>query len=165
MINACLVAAEINNMLPGLEIPRETEDYEGFYHLTGMSGDVAQAKLHYIVRDHDKNLFEARKETLRHIEKNLNEKWGEGTVKLTITDQYQNMAEIIAGLRMQRKPVKMRVLHRLCFRSVAAQTDASSALWDFLARTLEQGDMHSMDHMNTSRQKEWTRLWISQLSL
>ena len=97
MINACLVAAEINNMLPGLEIPRETEDYEGFYHLTGMSGDVAQAKLHYIVRDHDKNLFEARKETLRHIEKNLNEKWGEGTVKLMITDQYQNMAEIIAG--------------------------------------------------------------------
>ena len=43
MINACLVAAEINNMLPGLEIPRETEDYEGFYHLTGMSGDVAKA--------------------------------------------------------------------------------------------------------------------------
>ena len=97
MINACLVAAEINNMLPGLEIPRETEDYEGFYHLTGMSGDVATAELHYIVRDHDKNLFEARKETLRHIEKNLNEKWGEGTVKLMITDQYQNMAEIIAG--------------------------------------------------------------------
>ena len=62
-----------------------------------MSGDVAKAELHYIVRDHDKNLFEARKETLRHIEKNLNEKWGEGTVKLTITDQYQNMAEIIAG--------------------------------------------------------------------
>ena len=61
MINACLVAAEINNMLPGLEIPRETEDYEGFYHLTGMSGDVAKAELHYIVRDHDKNLFEARK--------------------------------------------------------------------------------------------------------
>ena len=62
-----------------------------------MSGDVAKAELHYIVRDHDKNLFEARKETLRHIEKTLNEKWGEGTVKLTITDQYQNMAEIIAG--------------------------------------------------------------------
>ena len=97
MINACLVAAEINNMLPGLETPRETEDYEGFYHLTGMSGDVAQAKLHYIVRDHDKNLFEARKETSSPYRKNLNEKWGEGTVKLTITDQYQNMAEIIAG--------------------------------------------------------------------
>ena len=62
-----------------------------------MSGEVAEAELHYIVRDHDKNLFEARKETLRHIEKNLNEKWGEGTVKLMITDQYQNMAEIIAG--------------------------------------------------------------------
>ena len=97
MINACLVAAEINNMLPGLEIPRETEDYEGFYHLTGMSGDVAKAKLHYIVRDHDKNLFDAKKATLRLIEKNMNEKWGGGTVTLTIKDQYKNMSEIIAG--------------------------------------------------------------------
>ena len=61
-----------------------------------MSGDVTKAELHYIVRDHSKTMFEARKSTLRLIEKDLNEKWGEGTVKLTITDQYQNMAEIIA---------------------------------------------------------------------
>lgn len=96
MINACLVAMEINDMLPGCETPRGTEEYEGFYHLTGMSGDVTKAELHYIVRDHSKTMFEARKSTLRLIEKDLNEKWGEGTVKLTITDQYQNMAEIIA---------------------------------------------------------------------
>ena len=96
MINACLVAMEINDMLPGCETPRGTEGYEGFYHLTGMSGDVTKAELHYIVRDHSKTMFEARKSTLRLIEKDLNEKWGEGTVKLTITDQYQNMAEIIA---------------------------------------------------------------------
>ena len=62
-----------------------------------MSGECAKAQLNYIVRDHDKNFFEARKNTLRLIEKNLNEKWGEGTVKLTITEQYKNMAEIIAG--------------------------------------------------------------------
>lgn len=97
MINASLVAMEINQMLPGMETPRGTEEYEGFYHLTGMSGDVASAQLNYIVRDHNKEFFEARKNTLRLIEKNLNEKWGEGTVRLTITDQYQNMAEIIAG--------------------------------------------------------------------
>ena len=96
MINAALVANEINNMLPGCETPRGTEGYEGFYHLMSMSGDVTQAKMHYIVRDHDKTLFEARKNTLRLIEKDLNEKWGEGTVKLTITEQYKNMAEIIA---------------------------------------------------------------------
>lgn len=97
MINASLVAMEINNMLPGMETPRGTENYEGFYHLMSMSGECAKAQLNYIVRDHDKNFFEARKNTLRLIEKNLNEKWGEGTVKLTITEQYKNMAEIIAG--------------------------------------------------------------------
>ena len=96
MINASLVAMEINSMLPGMETPRGTEDYEGFYHLTSMNGEVGEATLNYIVRDHDKNFFEARKRTLRLIEKDMNEKWGEGTVTLTITDQYKNMAEIIA---------------------------------------------------------------------
>lgn len=95
MINACLVAMEINAALPSMETPRNTEDYEGFYHLIDMNGDVSHATLHYIVRDHDKSLFEAKKQTLRLIEKNMNEKWGEGCVSLTITDQYQNMAEII----------------------------------------------------------------------
>lgn len=95
MINACLVAMEINASLPSMETPRNTEDYEGFYHLIDMNGDVSHATLHYIVRDHDKGLFEAKKQTLRLVEKNMNEKWGEGCVSLTITDQYQNMAEII----------------------------------------------------------------------
>ena len=97
MINASLVAMEINSLLPGMETPRGTEGYEGFYHLVSMSGDCSKAQLNYIVRDHDKNFFEARKRTLTLIEKNLNAKWGEGTVKLTLTDQYKNMAEIIAG--------------------------------------------------------------------
>lgn len=97
MINASLVAIEINNMLPGCETPRGTEEYERFYHLVSMSGECASAQLNYIVRDHDKNLFEARKKTLSLIAKDLNEKWGEGTVTLTITEQYKNMAEIIAG--------------------------------------------------------------------
>ena len=95
MINACLVGFEINSMLPGCETPRGTEGYEGFYHLTDMSGDVAHATLHYILRDHDSHSLEARKNTLRLIEKNLNEKWGAGTVTLTIKDQYRNMKEII----------------------------------------------------------------------
>lgn len=96
MVNACLVAMEINSLLPGMETPRGTEDYEGFYHLESMSGNCSEAHLHYIVRDHDKNFFEARKNTLRLIEKNLNAKWGAGTVTLTINDEYQNMREIIS---------------------------------------------------------------------
>jgi len=97
MINAGLLAMEINAMLPGFDTPRDTEEYEGFYHLVSMSGEVGQATLNYIVRDHDKEFFEARKETLRHIAKIMNEKWGADIVKLTITDQYRNMSEIIAG--------------------------------------------------------------------
>ena len=95
MINAALVAMEINSLLPGADTPRDTEGYEGFYHLTHMSGECAKAELNYIVRDHSAAMFEARKETLRHIEKIMNEKWGQGTVKLTIKEQYTNMAEII----------------------------------------------------------------------
>lgn len=97
MINASLIAMEINSLLPGTETPRDTEDYEGFYHLISMTGEVACASLHYIVRDHDTSLFEARKTTLRHIEKIMNEKWGTGTVRLTLTEQYRNMAEVVAS--------------------------------------------------------------------
>ena len=96
MINASLVAMEINNCLPAMETPRGTEGYEGFYHLINIQGEVGEAKLNYIVRDHDKNGFDERKKTLRLIEKNLNQKWGNGTVSLTITDQYRNMKEVIA---------------------------------------------------------------------
>ena len=94
MINASLVAMEINAMLPAGEIPAHTEGYEGFFHLTDMSGNVERATLHYIIRDHDAAHFAARKETMRHIEAFINEKYGAGTAKLSITDQYRNMAEI-----------------------------------------------------------------------
>lgn len=97
MVNASLVAMEINALLPSSETPRNTDGYEGFYHLTEMKGDVAKAELHYIIRDHDAEKFEQKKELLKDIEKRMNDKWGTGTVRLVITDQYRNMAEIIAG--------------------------------------------------------------------
>ena len=95
MINASLVAMEFNAMLPAGDTPRHTEGYEGFYHLCAMEGDMSEATLSYIVRDHDAALFESRLYTLRHIEKLLNEKYGSGTVTLTITEQYRNMKEMI----------------------------------------------------------------------
>ena len=97
MVNAALVAMEINSMLLEGETPRDTEGYQGFYHLIDMKGDVGNAVLRYIIRDHDAAKFEERKETLRNIEKKINQKWGRGTAALTITDQYRNMAEIISG--------------------------------------------------------------------
>ncbi len=95
MINAALVATEINAMLPAAETPSQTEGHEGFFHLTDMSGTVAEATLHYIIRDHDAGHFAARKATMRQIEKRINEKYGPGTAKLTLSDQYRNMAEIV----------------------------------------------------------------------
>ena len=97
MINAALVAMEINGLLPAAERPEHTEDHEGFFHLTEMKGNVEKAELHYIVRDHDAASFAAREKTLRLIEKYINEKYGEGTVTLTIRQQYRNMIEKLDG--------------------------------------------------------------------
>ena len=95
MVNAALVAMEFNSMLPSADTPRDTEDYEGFFHLYSIKGDVSHAALEYIIRDHDAASFDIRKKTIEHITKILNEKWGKGTVSLTITEQYRNMKEII----------------------------------------------------------------------
>lgn len=95
MINALLVATEINSMLPNGETPRDTERYEGFYHLVRIGGTVEKAYVSYIIRDHSAEIFKARKNTMQHIEKLLNEKYGEGTVKLTLSDQYRNMEEMV----------------------------------------------------------------------
>ena len=96
MVNASLVAMRINAMLPADEIPARTEGYEGFYHLTDMRGDVSEAELKYIIRDHDAKRFLARCDRLREIEGALNAEYGEGTVTLTLNEQYRNMAEILA---------------------------------------------------------------------
>ena len=96
MINAALVGMEINSMLPNLETPAHTERYEGFFHLCEMEGTVENATLQYIIRDHSAASFEARENTLRHIEKIMNEKYGQGTVKLEIHEQYRNMIEKVA---------------------------------------------------------------------
>ena len=95
MINASLVAMRFNAMLPDGETPRDTEGYEGFFHLTEMEGSVEKATLHYIVRDHDAATFEARKRTMAHIAALLNAQYGEGTVKLTLREQYRNMVEAV----------------------------------------------------------------------
>ena len=95
MVNASLIAMEINGMLPPEETPRHTEGYEGFYHLTDMTGNVEYAELKYIVRDHDSKLFSDREEKLRSIEGLMNKKYGEGTVELEINESYRNMKEKI----------------------------------------------------------------------
>ena len=95
MVNAALVAMEINGMLPSDEIPAKTQGREGFFHLCDISGDVSAAKLSYIIRDHDAEKFSQRKQKMREIERKINETYGAGTVALTLREQYRNMAEIL----------------------------------------------------------------------
>ena len=95
MVNAAQIGCEIAMALPQDETPSHTQGREGFFHLMDMSGEVASAKLSYIVRDHDKNIFESRLNRLRTLEVEMNQKYGEGTVLLTITHSYENMLSVI----------------------------------------------------------------------
>ena len=95
MRNASLLAMKFDALLPAGERPEHTEGYEGFFHLTQMRGDVEKAQLHYIIRDHDAERFEARKQKMAENVRCLNVKYGEGAAALLIRDQYRNMAEIL----------------------------------------------------------------------
>lgn len=95
MINAGLVAMEFNAMLPACDTPRNTKDYEGFFHLTSMQGNVTEAKLTYIIRDHSRAMFEARKALMQHAAAILNERYGREVCVLTLKDSYYNMEEKI----------------------------------------------------------------------
>ena len=95
MVNALLLAMEFQNMLPVFENPMYTEKYEGFYHLDLLSGSVEKAQAEYIIRDHDKDKFEQKKETFLRIGACLNEKYGKDTVQIDMKDSYYNMREII----------------------------------------------------------------------
>lgn len=98
MINSLLVANEYASLLPVDETPGTTEGYEGFYHLIGMEGEVENTVLSYIVRDHDREKFEARKQALLDYAARLNEKYGEGTVTVELKDQYYNMRQQVEPL-------------------------------------------------------------------
>ncbi|MGP1480947.1 MAG: peptidase T [Hoylesella enoeca] len=95
MINANRLACEFNALIPDTEIPESTEGYEGFYHLLGIESRTEEAKLTYIIRDHDRERFEDRKDFIEECARKMNEKYGEGTVNVELKDQYYNMKEKI----------------------------------------------------------------------
>ena len=95
MLNANRLACEFNSMIPDTDIPEATEGYEGFYHLLGIESRTEEAKLNYIIRDHDREKFEDRKDFMERCVEKMNEKYGEGTVSIAIHDQYYNMKEKI----------------------------------------------------------------------
>ncbi|MBO4616828.1 MAG: peptidase T [Lachnospiraceae bacterium] len=95
MVNAALVGMELHSLLPEAMRPEHTEGYKGFFHLTSFTGQVSSAKMSYIIRDHDHDLFEAKKVMLQDAVAAINKKYGDGTVTLTIKDSYYNMLEKI----------------------------------------------------------------------
>lgn len=95
MINASLAGAEFAGMLPAEETPAHTEGYEGFYHLISFEGDVAEAVLSYIIRDHDYEKLQDKKRVLEECTAKLNARYGEGTVTMEWKEQYRNMREML----------------------------------------------------------------------
>ena len=95
MINAIEVACELNSLIPAVERPQFTEGYEGFYHCVGFNGTVENATISYIIRDHDAELFEKKKVWMHDIVGMLNNKYGNGTLTLTLKDQYYNMRKMV----------------------------------------------------------------------
>ena len=95
MKNAARIAAEFDSLLPADEIPEKTEGYEGFHHLLSITGAIEEAKLVYIIRDHDRSKFEAKKEGFVKLANEMNARYGEGVVSLDIKDSYFNMLEKI----------------------------------------------------------------------
>ena len=95
MKNSMRIANQFISMLPRHETPEHTEGYEGFYHLTSISGDVEKTTLSYIIRDHDKVQFESRKTEIQHLVNKINAEFGENTATLELKDQYYNMKEKI----------------------------------------------------------------------
>ncbi|KZZ85362.1 peptidase T [Bacillus sp. SJS] len=99
MIHSAKIAMEFNSMLPSEEAPESTEGYEGFFHLTSMTGDVEESKLSYIIRDHDKNKFANRKVFMEQIVADFQKKYGEDRIHLEMNDQYYNMREKIEPVK------------------------------------------------------------------
>ncbi len=95
MKNALHIAMEFNSLLPATERPEYTQDYEGFYHLIKSEGSVENAMLQYIIRDHSREKFDNRKVYIEKVASFINAKYGEGTIKLELTDQYFNMREMV----------------------------------------------------------------------
>ncbi|OMF67059.1 peptidase T [Paenibacillus glucanolyticus] len=99
MVNAAKIAMELNRMLPVEEAPEQTEGYEGFYHLSSIEGDVELTELRYIIRDHDRELFEGRKAKLASVVEELQHKYGAERIVLQMKDQYYNMREKIEPVK------------------------------------------------------------------
>ncbi len=128
MINSMYIATDFINSLPRLETPEHTQDYEGFFHLYDIKGTVEETILKYIIRDHDKNHFEARKEVMFKLTNELNEQYGREAITIEIKDQYYNMKEKIEPVMhiVDIAEAAMKALHiKPLIKPIRGGTDGS----------------------------------------
>jgi tripeptide aminopeptidase len=134
MKNSLAVAMELDGMLPAFEVPQFTQDYEGFYHLNEMHGNVSETVMQYIIRDHDSAKFRSKKDLLLKTAAYLNQKYGENTVDVELKDQYFNMREkiepVFGIVELAKVQLKRSVLCPKRFLSEAALTDPGCLIWD-----------------------------------
>jgi len=128
MVNSMYIAQEFINSLPRMETPEHTEGYEGFFHLTSIVGEVDETKLQYIIRDHNKRHFEARKEVMQKLTDDLNEQYGREVIEITIKDQYYNMKEKVEPVKhiVDIAEEAMKQLHiKPIIKAIRGGTDGS----------------------------------------
>ncbi|MFH6769604.1 peptidase T [Gaetbulibacter aquiaggeris] len=128
MVNSMYIAQEFINSLPRMETPEHTEGYEGFFHLTSIAGEVDETKLQYIIRDHSRGHFEARKEVMQKLTDDLNEQYGREVIEITIKDQYYNMKEKVEPVKhiVDVAEEAMKQLHiKPIIKAIRGGTDGS----------------------------------------
>jgi len=128
MVNSMYIAQEFINSLPRMETPEHTEGYEGFFHLTSIVGEVDETKLQYIIRDHNKRHFEARKDVMQKLTDELNEQYGREVIEITIKDQYYNMKEKVEPVKhiVDIAEEAMKQLHiKPIIKAIRGGTDGS----------------------------------------
>ena len=128
MVNSMYIAQEFINSLPRMETPEHTEGYEGFFHLTSIVGEVDETKLQYIIRDHNKRHFEARKDVMQKLTDDLNEQYGREVIEITIKDQYYNMKEKVEPVKhiVDIAEEAMKQLHiKPIIKAIRGGTDGS----------------------------------------
>ena len=135
MVNAATVAMAFHAMLPADEVPEKTDGYQGFFHLHAMSGDVTEAALHYIIRDHDRERFEARKALFLRCVDAVNAKYGPGTATAVTADSYYNMKEKILPhmelIRRAEDAFRKNGVTPVCV-PIRGGTDGAHLSWDGL---------------------------------
>ena len=138
MKNASLMAMEFHSLLPAEQNPMYTEGYEGFFHLGDMKGDMVEARLDYIIRDHDSEKFEEKKKIFTAAKDFLNAKYGQGTAEIEIKDSYYNMKKQIEPhmylIEIAQKAMEQNGVAAAVVPIRGAQTAPVFPIWDFPAR-------------------------------